>query len=71
MYSAKVSNSQRVPACSASRSMPSTTERFFTIVSRRAAGQGAMPKPQLPITAVVTPSDGEGDKVGSQVTCAS
>jgi N-acyl-D-aspartate/D-glutamate deacylase len=30
-----------------------------------------VPKPQLPITAVVTPSDGDGDKVRSQVTCAS
>ena len=35
------------------------------------AGHGAMPKPQLPITAVVTPSDTDGDSVGSQVTCAS
>ena len=51
--------------------MPSTTDRFFTIVSRSGAGQGAMPKPQLPSTAVVTPSDGEGDSVGSQVICAS
>jgi hypothetical protein len=30
-----------------------------------------MPKPQLPITAVVTPKAGEGDMVRSQVTCAS
>ncbi len=38
--------------------MPSTSDRFFTIVSRIGAGHGAMPKPQLPSTAVVTPSDG-------------
>jgi len=43
----------------------------LTIVSRRSAGHGAMPKPQLPMIAVVTPSDGEGDIVGSHVTCAS
>ena len=30
-----------------------------------------MPKPQLPSTAVVTPSAGEGDSVRSQVTWAS
>jgi hypothetical protein len=51
--------------------MPSTTERLRSIVSRAPAGQGAMPKPQLPITAVVTPSEGEGESVRSQVTCAS
>ena len=41
------------------------------IMSRSGGGLGTMPKPQLPITAVVTPSEGDGDKVGSQVTCAS
>ena len=41
------------------------------MVSRKGAGQGAIPKPQLPITAVVTPSAGEGESVLSQVTCAS
>ena len=51
--------------------MPSTTDRFFSIVSRCEAGHGAMPNPQLPITAVVTPSAGEGDRVRSQVICAS
>ena len=70
-YWPKVSNSQRVPCTSASRSMPSTTDRFFSIVSRCFAGHGAMPKPQFPITAVVTPSDTEGESVGSQVICAS
>ena len=31
--------------------------------SRSCGGLGTMPKPQLPITAVVTPSEGDGDKV--------
>ena len=39
--------------------------------SRTGAGLGTMPKPQLPITVVVTPSEGEGDSVGSQVIWAS
>lgn len=37
----------------------------------RCGGDGTIPKPQLPVTTVVTPSDREGDIVGSQVTCAS
>ena len=41
------------------------------MVSRMFAGHGATPNPQLPITAVVTPSAGEGDMVRSQVICAS
>ncbi len=41
------------------------------IKSRRGGGEGTIPKPQLPVTTVVTPSEGEGDSVGSQVTCAS
>jgi hypothetical protein len=48
-----------------------TTERLRTIVSRSGAGQGAMPKPQLPRMAVVTPSETEGESVGSHVICAS
>ena len=51
--------------------MPSTTDRLRITRSRAAGGAGTMPKPQLPITAVVTPSDGEGESVASQVTCAS
>jgi hypothetical protein len=51
--------------------MPSTTERLRSSVSRSRGGQGAMPKPQLPITTVVTPSETEGESVGSQVICAS
>ena len=70
-YCGKVSKFQRVPSSSAWRSMPSTTDRFFSTVSRSRAGQGAMPKPQLPRIAVVTPSAGDGESVGSQVICAS
>ncbi len=53
------------------RSIPSTTARLRMIRSRRCGCEGTMPKPQLPMIAVVTPSEGEGDRVGSQVTCAS
>jgi hypothetical protein len=41
------------------------------IMSRSGGGAGTMPKPQLPMIAVVTPSEGDGDKLGSQVTWAS
>ena len=51
--------------------MPSTWVRFLIVISRSAGRHGAIVKPQLPITAVVTPSAGEGDSVGSQVICAS
>src|SRR5215831_14500425 len=42
--------------------MPSTTARLRMIRSRRWGGDGTMPKPQLPITAVVTPSEGDGER---------
>ena len=71
MYSPKLSNSQRTPARNASRSMPSTTERLRRMRSRTGGAAGAIPNPQLPITVVVTPSDGDGDSVRSQVICAS
>ena len=71
MYSPKVSNSQRTPARSASRSMPSTTERLRRMRSRTSGAAGAMPNPQLPITVVVTPSEGDGERVRSQVIWAS
>jgi hypothetical protein len=41
------------------------------IKSRSGGGDGTMPNPQFPVTTVVTPSEGDGDRVGSQVTCAS
>ena len=70
-YSGTLSNSQRMPARSASSDMPSTWVRLRMMRSRSAGRHGAMVKPQLPITAVVTPSAGEGDTHGSQVSCAS
>jgi hypothetical protein len=47
------------------------TARLRMIRSRRCEGEGTIPKPQFPITAVVMPIEGDGDSVGSQVTCAS
>ena len=41
------------------------------IRSRFWGRQGAMVKPQLPMTTVVTPSDVDGVAKGSQVSCAS
>ena len=70
-YCGKLSKSQRMPARSASSDMPSTCVRLRMVSSRSAGRQGAMVKPQLPITAVVTPSAGEGSTKGSQVICAS
>ena len=51
--------------------MPSTWVRLRITSSRSAGLHGAMVKPQLPMTAVVTPSMGEGVASGSQVICAS
>ena len=51
--------------------MPSTCVRFLIVSSRSAGRHGAIVKPQLPITAVVTPSAGDGASVGSQVIWAS
>ena len=53
-----------MPARSASIDMPSTWVRFLIVNSRSAGRQGAIVKPQLPITAVVTPSAGEGESAG-------
>ncbi len=51
--------------------MPSTCVRFRIVMSRSPGRQGAIVKPQLPMTAVVTPSDGDGRTRGSQVIWAS
>jgi len=48
---------QFIPVRNASRSIPSTTARFRMIMSRSGGGAGTMPKPQLPMIAVVTPSE--------------
>ena len=70
-YSGKLSKLQSIPASSAATGMPSTSARLRAICSRRSGGHGAMEKPQLPMTTVVTPSDGEGVAWLSQVSCAS
>ena len=70
-YSGKLSNSQRMPSRSAASDMPSTWVRLRIVMSRSPGRHGAMVKPQLPITTVVTPSAGEGSAQGSQVSCAS
>jgi hypothetical protein len=63
--------SYQAPWRSTSSDMPSTCVRFFITSSRSAGLHGAMVKPQLPISAVVTPREGDGETIGSQVTCAS
>ncbi len=55
----------------ASSDMPSTCVRLRMITSRCCGRQGAMVKPQLPITTVVTPSAVDGVAKGSHVSCAS
>jgi len=51
--------------------MPSTCVRLRRVRSRSGARQGAMVKPQLPITMLVTPSATDGVANGSQMSCAS
>ena len=70
-YSSKLSKSQFVPLRSAVSDMPSTSARLRAIRSRQSGGHGAMEKPQLPTTTVVTPIEGEGVAFESQVSCAS
>ena len=60
MYCANVSNPQSIPSRSTSSDMPSTCVKLRMVISRSAGLHGAMVKPQLPMTAVVTPSAGEG-----------
>ena len=63
---------QSMPASSASSDMPSTFSSVRTIVDRGRSGRvGAMPKPQLPMTTVVTPCHDDGVRSGSQRTWAS
>ena len=71
--SGNVWNGQLVPspASSAATLMPSTFSRVRTIRFRCAGRVGATPKPQLPITAVVTPCHGEILNMRSHMTCAS
>jgi hypothetical protein len=70
-YSGKVSNVHGMPANSASTDIPSTFSSVLAMVSRPAGRVGAIPKPQLPMTTVVTPCQDEGVRSGSHSTCAS
>ena len=51
--------------------MSSTFSSARAIASRPASRVGAIEKPQLPATTVVTPWKHEGVSAGSQKTCAS
>ena len=70
-YWGKVSKHQSMPARRVRPLMPSTSSRVSMTTSRSWAAAGAMPKPQLPITAVVTPCQDDGVRSGSQKTWAS
>ena len=59
-YSGYVSKSQSTPARRASSDIPSTCVRLRRVRSRSASRHGAMVKPQLPATTVVTPSSTDG-----------
>ena len=72
-YCGKVSNGQLSPSpdWSASRLMPSTFSSVCMISLRWIAFVGATPKPQLPITVVVTPCQGDIVSMRSHRICAS
>ena len=59
-YSGKLSKHQSMPLSSASIDMPSTFSSVRTIVSRCSGRVGATPKPQLPMTTLVTPCQLDG-----------
>ena len=70
-YSGNVSKLQSMPSASATGSMSSARSRFRTTNARSSARTGASVKPQLPMTAVVTPCQHELLPLASQNTCAS
>ena len=70
-YSGKVSKLQSMPAASAAGSMSSARSRLRTTKARWSDRTGARVKPQLPITADVTPCQQELLPVASQKTWAS
>jgi hypothetical protein len=70
-YSGYVSKSQRTPPRSASSDMPSTCVSARSVRSRSPGRHGAIVKPQLPMTTVVTPSATDGVANESHVSCAS
>ena len=71
MYSGWVWNPHTVPAVSVAASMSSTFSSVRTITSWCSGRVGAIVKPQLPATTVVTPWNDVGRSAGSQKTCAS
>ena len=60
-----------MPACIAVSDMPSTFTSVRIVTSRSSGRQGAIAKPQLPITVVVTPCQMLLVAYGSHVYCAS
>ncbi len=70
-YSGNVSNSHEIPALRVAGSMSSTFSSVPTIASCCSGRVGAIVKPQLPATTVVTPWYDDGRSAGSQNTCAS
>ena len=70
-YSGNVAKSQGMPACRAATSMSSTFSSVRAIRIAVLGAVGAMEKPQLPATTVVTPWKHDGVSAGSQKTWAS
>jgi hypothetical protein len=59
------------PSSSAPSGMPSTRASIFIKYSPCSGSNGAIVKPQLPPITLVTPCNGEGERVWSQNTWAS
>jgi hypothetical protein len=70
-YSEKEVQSQGTPSRRLSRGIPSTRDSIFIRYSPAPGARGAMLKPQLPPTTVVTPWNGLGLSVESQKAWAS
>ena len=70
-YSEKVEKSHGMPAPSVSTFMSSTFSSVRAMMSWCSGRVGAIEKPQLPATTVVTPWKHDGVSAGSQKTCAS
>ena len=68
MYWGKVSQFHLMPSARAEPGMSSTPSISEISQSWRSGRAGAKPTPQLPMIAVVTPCQQEGDRSGSQVT---
>ena len=70
-YSGNDSKVHGMPAVNASTDMPSTFSNVSAIVAWCSGRVGAMPKPQLPMTTLVTPCQLDGVRSRSHSTCAS